>query len=111
MTDSIDDDRAEEHMQRFHKPDGYCLHCQRPANQHHPVGPITITISAPDSDEIYTHEFCNWECLAGGQLCRPGACSSSVGTDHRLVQKRCVGPASGCAGGVARTAEENDGNG
>ena len=64
MTDSIDDDRAEEHMQRFHKPDGYCLHCQRPANQHHPVGPITITVSAPDSDEIFTHEFCEWRCFA-----------------------------------------------
>jgi len=63
MTNSIDADRLEEHMQRFHKPDGYCLHCQRPANQHYPVGPITITVSAPDDDGIYTHEFCNWECF------------------------------------------------
>ena len=55
------DDLVEE-MQRFHKPDGYCLHCRRPANQHHPVGPITITIRDPDGEE--THEFCNWECLA-----------------------------------------------
>jgi hypothetical protein len=53
---------VEEHMQRFRKPDGYCLHCRRPANQHHPVGPITITIRDPDGEE--THEFCNWECLA-----------------------------------------------
>jgi hypothetical protein len=63
MTNSIDDDGVEEHMQRFRKPDGYCLHCQRPANQHHPVGAITVTISAPDSDEILVHEFCRWECL------------------------------------------------
>jgi hypothetical protein len=47
----------EEHMHRFHKPDGYCLYCRRPANQHHPVGPITV----PDGEE--THEFCNWECF------------------------------------------------
>jgi hypothetical protein len=55
MTYSIDDDRIEEHMQRFCKPDGYCLHCQRPANQHHPVAPITVTISEPDDgDEMRT---------------------------------------------------------
>jgi hypothetical protein len=57
-------DWVEEHMQRFHKPDGHCLHCRCPANQHHPVGPITITVSAPDSDEIFTHEFCEWRCFA-----------------------------------------------
>ena len=56
---------VEEHMQRFHQPDGNCLWCRRPANQHHPVGPITITKSEPDDgDDIWTHEFCNWECLA-----------------------------------------------
>jgi len=73
MTNSIGDDGLEEHMQRFHEPDGYCLHCRRSANQHHPVGPITITISTPDEDE--THEFCNWVCFgewaarcAGGVL-------------------------------------------
>ena len=59
----FDDDRVKEHMRRYMKPDGYCLHCERPANQHHPVGPITITISDP-SDEMLTHEFCRWECLA-----------------------------------------------
>jgi hypothetical protein len=63
-----------EYMQRYHKPDGVCFHCGQPANQHHPVGPITITVSDPDGDES-THEFCNWECLghwaaecAGGVL-------------------------------------------
>jgi hypothetical protein len=61
MTSS--NDWVEEHMQRFCEPDGYCLHCRRPANQHHPVGPITITISAPDSDDL-AHEFCNWRCFA-----------------------------------------------
>ena len=63
MANSIEDGRLEDHMQRFCKPDGYCLHCGRPANQRHPVGPITVTISAPDSDDP-PHEFCNWECLA-----------------------------------------------
>jgi hypothetical protein len=63
MSNSIDDD-FEEHMRRFHKPDGYCLHCRRPANQYHPVGPITITISDPDSDDILSHEFCEWRCFA-----------------------------------------------
>jgi len=51
-----------EYMQRYHEPDGVCFHCGQPANQHHPVGPITITVSDPDGDES-THEFCNWECL------------------------------------------------
>ena len=69
MTNSIDDDfeylpeGLREHMQRYCKPDGMCLHCGQPANQHHPVGPITATISTPDEDDA-PHEFCNWECLA-----------------------------------------------
>jgi hypothetical protein len=56
-------DRLEEHMQRFCKPDGLCLHCQQPANQHYPIGPIVITISSPDEEDPL-HEFCNWGCLA-----------------------------------------------
>jgi hypothetical protein len=54
-----------EHMRRFYKPDGYCLWCQEPVDQHHPVGPITITKSEPDDcGEIWTHEFCEWRCFA-----------------------------------------------
>jgi hypothetical protein len=52
-----------EHMRRFHKPDGFCLYCGQPANQHHPVGPIMVTISTPDDDDR-THEFCEWRCYA-----------------------------------------------
>ena len=59
-----DEDWVEEHLRRFRNSDGNCLHCRRPANRYHPVGPITITISEPDDDEIFTHEFCRWECLA-----------------------------------------------
>jgi hypothetical protein len=44
------------------KPDGYCFYCLEPADQYHPVGPLMVTISGPDEEEI--HEFCNWECLA-----------------------------------------------
>ena len=59
------EDQFEDYMQRFPNPDGNCLWCGRPANQYHPVGPITITKSEPDDgDEIWTHEFCCWECLA-----------------------------------------------
>jgi len=36
-------------MRRYCKPDGMCLHCGQPANQHHPVGPITVT--TPDEDD------------------------------------------------------------
>ena len=68
------EERLEDEMRRYHKPDGYCLHCGGPADQHHPVGPITITITTPDEDDE-THEFCNWECLghwaaeaAGGEF-------------------------------------------
>ena len=53
----------EEHMRRYMKPDGFCLECGKPANQHHPVGPITVTISTPDEDEP-PHEFCEWRCFA-----------------------------------------------
>jgi hypothetical protein len=49
-------------MQRFQTPDGRCLLCRQPANQHHPVGPITVTISDPSGENV--HEFCNWECYA-----------------------------------------------
>jgi hypothetical protein len=68
-------DLFEDHMQRLDRPDGFCLHCQQPANQYYPVGPIVITITAADSGETHTHEFCNWRCLghwaaeaAGGDL-------------------------------------------
>lgn len=55
---------VEEHLQRFHTPDGSCLQCGQPANQYHPVGPVTVTVSEPDDcGEIWTHEFCNWECF------------------------------------------------
>ncbi len=52
-------------MQRFAKPDGLCMQCRSPADQHWPVGPITITVATPDDDgDARTHEFCNWRCLA-----------------------------------------------
>jgi|SRR5215831_5263734 len=64
----------EEHMRRFEKPDGYCLYCRRPANQHHPVGPLLVTIRDGDGN-VEKHEFCDWVCLghwaaegAGGTL-------------------------------------------
>ena len=65
-----------EYMERLQKPDGRCLWCHEPASQHHPVGPIVVSISEPDdNDKIHTYEFCNWECLghwaaecAGGAL-------------------------------------------
>ena len=56
------DNAREEHLQRFQQPDGHCLQCGRPANQHHPVGPIRVTISAPDGDNP-PHEFCDWVCF------------------------------------------------
>jgi hypothetical protein len=80
MTDDPDDSdtwtdpRLERRLRRLDKPDGRCFHCEGPAGQHHPVGPITVTISAPDDDDR-TLEFCNWVCLghwaaerAGGSL-------------------------------------------
>ena len=65
MTDAAHEDWVEEHLQRFRKPDGNCLQCQCPANRHHPVGPVIVTVSAfDDGDNIWVHEFCNWECVA-----------------------------------------------
>jgi hypothetical protein len=78
MTNNIDDvvDMFGEHMRRYLKPDGRCLQCGQPANQYHPVGPIVITISDPDSaEDPRPHEFCEWRCFgrwaavqAGGTL-------------------------------------------
>jgi len=68
MTNSMPDDfedlpaDAREHMRRFHKPDGICIECGQPADQHHPVGPITIKIKDGDGN-VEVHEFCNWVCL------------------------------------------------
>jgi hypothetical protein len=47
----------------FNEPDGYCLHCQQPENQRHPVGPIVVAISDPYCDDL-THQFCEWRCFA-----------------------------------------------
>jgi hypothetical protein len=58
------DDDCEEHMQRFRNPDGCCLHCGRPVNRYHPVGPVTITLADPDMERRGDHEFCCWDCLA-----------------------------------------------
>ena len=67
------DDLREEYLQRYDEPDGYCFYCGEPADQHHPVGPLVVTIVTPDEKE--KHEFCNWVCLghwaadaAGGDL-------------------------------------------
>ena len=49
------------HLQRYLEPDGRCLYCGHPADQCHPVGPISVKITAPDAYEI--HEFCTWECF------------------------------------------------
>ena len=49
----VDDDRLQEHLERFQQPDSYCLHCGRPAGRHYPVGPITITVSEPDSCALH----------------------------------------------------------
>jgi hypothetical protein len=54
----------ETRLQRITHPDGKCFHCERPANQHYPVGPITVEISDPECVGPVTHEFCSWECLA-----------------------------------------------
>jgi hypothetical protein len=51
------------HMRRFQKPDGNCLWCQQPANRHHPLSPIAVSVCTPDEDEP-PHEFCSTQCFA-----------------------------------------------
>jgi len=80
-----------EYMQRCHKPHGVCFHCGQAANQHHPVGPITITVSDPDGDES-THEFCNW---ATGPLSVPVACPSLSGTERAAAPRARAGTSWG----------------
>ena len=62
--DKVVDPRHERRLRRLFKPDGFCAHCECPADQHDPVGPIKVAISEPDNcGEFQTLEFCNWECL------------------------------------------------
>jgi len=65
MSDPCTEDEFREHWQRFLKPDGLCLWCRKPAADG-PCGTITIKISeeAIDNGEVFTHQFCSWECLA-----------------------------------------------
>jgi len=53
-------------------PYGVCHPCGQPANQHHPVGPIVITVSAPDDEGVYTHEFCEWRCFGRSAAVQAG---------------------------------------
>jgi hypothetical protein len=61
------EDQIREHMARLHRPDGKCFYCGEPADRFHPIGPIMITVSDPDiraGGELFTHEFCVWECFS-----------------------------------------------
>jgi hypothetical protein len=65
------DSMLEEQMQ----PSGRCHQCGQPTDQHHPVGPIVITVSDPDAEKPDTHRFCEWRCFgrwaavqAGGEF-------------------------------------------
>jgi hypothetical protein len=63
---SRQDDFSEQHLRGFHEAD-LCLHCREHADRHHPVGPITITITISEPDdcgEFATYVFCEWRCLA-----------------------------------------------
>jgi hypothetical protein len=66
----------QEHMQRFTRPDGFCLWCGEPANEDPIVGPIMVTIAAPDATE--RHEFCGWDCFADWAV-------EAAGGLHRLI--------------------------
>jgi hypothetical protein len=50
-------------LTRLRSPDGDCTHCGQAADQHRPVGPITVKISEPDEGETFVCQFCNWRCL------------------------------------------------
>jgi len=80
MTKREFEDAVEEHLQRFRKPDGYCLHCQRPANRYHLVGPITVTLSAPDDGGRTNFAIGGAPPL--GSLSRPVAISWRYGNDQ-----------------------------
>jgi hypothetical protein len=56
------DEELPEAVRRIREPDGDCLHCRRPADRHHPVGPLWVTIREPDG-ELFLNAFCCWECL------------------------------------------------
>jgi hypothetical protein len=63
--DQVVDPRLERRVRRLFKPDGLCAHCEGPADQHDPVGPIKVAISEPDNcGESRVFEFCEWRCFA-----------------------------------------------
>ena len=65
------DDELPEAVRRIFEPDGNCLHCWRPADRFHPVGPLWVTIREPDG-ELFLNAFCNWECLGQWVAVRAG---------------------------------------
>jgi hypothetical protein len=67
MINKVTDLRLERRRRRLPKPT--CASCGHPADQYHPVGPITVTISGPDGGVLLPSAqpdvriFCNLECL------------------------------------------------
>jgi len=66
-------------LRRLHKPDGNCAHCERPADQYNPVGPVVVKSSEPDDCGDFLQLGVSAGCRGGRRNVR---CSTST---RRLV--------------------------
>jgi len=81
----ITDLRLERRWRRLRKPDGNCAHCERSADRLHPVGPIIVKVSSPDTDaagESWIYEFCSWKCLGHWAAIEAGFVPPNYGADR-----------------------------
>jgi hypothetical protein len=93
------------HMQRLQKPDGYCWWCEQPANRHHPLSPITVTITLCGVDEEATHEFCGTQCFAHWAAeCGGGDYRTTTDRDHSMKVLMDTATRSGHHAGIIQTA-------
>jgi hypothetical protein len=55
------------------EPDGNCVYCGRPADQHHPVGPLKVLIGEPDGcGAMSEFAFCEWRCFGAWAATQAG---------------------------------------
>ena len=86
----ITDLRLERRWRRLRKPDGNCAHCERSADRLHPVGPIIVKVSSPDTDaagESWIYEFCSWKCLGHWAAIEAGFVPPNYGADRERSMK------------------------
>ena len=104
-----EDDLLEEHMQRFHKPDGNCLHCQRPANRYHPVGRSrSQNLNLTTAIKSGRMSFAVGNASLIGSPSRPEACSLPTSTERKRATSANRRTLIGVGGGREPNEQSNE---